>query len=453
MQVSLENMGNLERRLSVAVPLQEIDTEVENRLKNMVRTVRLHGFRPGKVPYRIIAQQYGGQVRQEVLGDKLQRTFGDAVTEQNLRVAGPPKFEAKPLGDGAQDFEYSATFEIYPEIEVGDLASAAIMRPQLTIGEAEIDKTIAILRKQRVHFEPVQRGAETTDQVTIDYRGTIEGAEFEGGQGKDVSVVLGEGRLLPVFEQNISGMRAGESRTFDLEFPADYQAKEVAGKNARFDVTLKAVATPKLPEVDAEFAKSLGIADGDLDKMRAEIKTNLEREVGRRIQARVKDQVMQALLDATSFSPPRVMVEIDAQRLKENAIRDLQTRGIKAADLPPEALPSFDEPARRRVMLGLILAELVKGKDLQPQPAQVRAAVNDHARSFEDPEQVVKWYHQSTERLREIESMVLEDNVVAWVLGRAKVREESIDFDELMGHQPAAKQDSDSSETRGQNDA
>ncbi|MBC7945365.1 MAG: trigger factor [Burkholderiales bacterium] len=448
MQVSLENMGNLERRLNVAVPLQEIDTEVENRLKNMVRTVRLHGFRPGKVPYKIIARQYGGQVRQEVLGDKLQRTFGDAIAEQKLRVAGPPKFEAKPLADGAQDFEYSATFEIYPDIEVGDLTNAAITRPQLTIGEAEIDKTIAILRKQRMHFEPLQRAAEPGDQVTIDYHGAIEGAEFEGGQGKDFNVVLGEGRLLPVFEQNVSGMQAGESKTFDLDFPADYHGREVAGKKASFKVTLKQVAAPKLPDIDAEFAKSLGIADGDLDKMRTEIKTNLEREAGRRIQARVKDQVMQALLDATSFSPPRIMVEIDAQRLKENAIRDLQTRGIKAADLPPEALPSFNEPARRRVMLGLILAEVVKSKDLQPQPAQMRAAVNEHARSFEDPEQVVKWYYQSTERLREIESMVLENNVVAWVLKRAKVGDELIDFDELMGHQ-SAKQASDRDELRG----
>ncbi|MDQ3197177.1 MAG: trigger factor [Pseudomonadota bacterium] len=453
MQVSLENMGNLERRLNVAVPLQEIDSEVENRLKNMVRTVRLHGFRPGKVPYRIIAQQYGGQVRQEVLGDKLQRTFGDAVAEQNLRVAGPPKFEAKPVADGAQDFEYSATFEIYPEFEVGDLSNAAIRRPQLVIGEAEIDKTIEILRKQRMHFEPVQRAAETGDQVTVDYSGAIDGAEFEGGQGKDISVVLGEGRLLPVFEQNISGMQAGESKTFDLDFPADYQGKEVAGKTASFEVTLKQVSAPKLPEVDAEFAKNLGIADSDLDNMRAEIKLNLQREAGRRIQARIKDQVMQALLDATSFSPPRVMVEIDAQRLKENAIRDLQTRGIKAADLPPEALPSFDEPARRRVMLGLILAQLVKGKDLQPQPAQVRTAVSEHARSFEDPEQVVKWYYQSTERLREIESLVVEDNVVAWVLGRAKVSDEPIDFDELMGHQSAARRESNSGEPRGQGDA
>ena len=425
-------MGQLERRLSVAVPLAEIDSEVASRLKHLTRTVKMHGFRPGKVPYKVVEQQYGGQVRQEVLGDALQKSFGDAVRQQNLRVAGYPKFEAKPLGDGASQFEYSATFEIYPEIAVGDFSKATITRPTLAVGEAEIDKTIEVMRKQRVGYEPVDRGAADGDRLTIDYKGSIDGKPFEGGAAENASIVLGEGRLLPDFEKQLLDMKNGEAKTFELRFPDDYHGKEVAGKTASFDVRLTQVAAPRLPGVDAEFAKSLGVADGDLARMRAEIKANLEREVKARLKSRIKDQVMQALLDVTRIEVPKALVEMEVQRMQEQARQDLAARGIPVKDELPIPAEVFEKQAQRRVNLGLILAEVVRVNNLNAKPEQVKAAVEEQAQSYEHPQEVVKWFYQAPERLRDIESMVLEDNVVAWVLGAARVEDKAVAFDELM---------------------
>lgn len=432
MQANLETLGQLERRLSVAVPMDEIDSEVENRLQRLTRTVKLHGFRPGKVPYRVVVQQYGGQVRQEVLGDTLEKSFGEAIRQQNLKVAGYPKFEAKPLPEGAGHFEYSATFEVYPEVVVGDVSKATITRPALEVGEAEIDKTLEIMRKQRADYEPAARAAATGDRLTMNYRGTIDGKEFSGSAAQDSSVVLGEGRLLPDFEKQLAGMKNGESKTFELRFPDDYHGKEVAGKTASFEVTLTQVAAPKLPEIDAEFAKSLGVADGDLAKMRAEIRANLEREVKIRLKNRIKDQAMQALLDATKIEVPKALVETEIQRMQAQARQDLAARGIPVKDDMPIPAEVFEKQAQHRVNLGLILAEVVRANNLHAKPEQVRAVVDEQAQSYEHPEEVVKWFYQSPERLRDIESMVLEDNVVAWVLAAAKVEDKAIAFDELM---------------------
>lgn len=432
MQANLETLGQLERRLSVAVPLAEIDSEVASRLKRLMRTVKMHGFRPGKVPYKVVEQQYGGQVRQEVLGDVLEKSFGDAVRQQNLRVAGYPKFEAKPLADGASQFEYSAAFEIYPEVAVGDISKSTITRPTLAVGETEIDKTLEIMRKQRVSYEPADRAAAEGDRLTINYKGTIDGTPFEGGAAENSSVVLGEGRLLPDFEKQLLGLKSGESRTFELRFPDDYHGKEVAGKTASFDVTLTQVAAPKLPEVDAEFAKSLGVADGDLGQMRNEIKANLGREVKARLKSRVKDQVMQALLDVTQIEVPKALVAMEIQRMQTQARQDLAGRGIPVKDDMPIPAEMFEKQAQRRVNLGLILAEVVRVHNLNAKAEQVKAVVEEQAQSYEHPQEVVKWFYQSPERLRDIESMVLEDNVVAWALGTAKIEDKEIAFDELM---------------------
>lgn len=432
MQANLETLGQLERRLSIAVPLAEIDSEVASRLKRLTRTVKMHGFRPGKVPYKVVEQQYGGQVRQEVLGDTLQKSFGDAVRQQNLKVAGYPKFEAKPPDDGASQFEYSATFEIYPEIVVGDISKSTIMRPTLGVGEAEIDKTLEIMRKQRVNYEPADRAAAEGDRLTINYKGTIGGTPFDGGTAENSSVVLGEGRLLPDFEKQLLGLKSGESRMFELRFPDDYHGKEVAGKTASFEVKLTQVAAPKLPEVDAEFAKGLGVADGDLGQMRAEIKANLEREVKARLKSRVKDQVMQALLDVTQIEVPKALVEMEIQRLQTQARQDLAARGIPVKDDMPIPAEMFEKQAQRRVNLGLILAEMVRVNNLNAKPEQVKSVVEEQAQSYDDPQEVVKWFYQSPERLRDIESMVLEDNVVAWALGAARVEDKAIAFDDLM---------------------
>ncbi|MGE0559470.1 MAG: trigger factor [Burkholderiales bacterium] len=434
MQANLETLGSLQRKLNIAVPMADIETEVETRLKKLTRTVKMAGFRPGKVPLKVVVQQYGMQVRQEVLGDTLQKTFGDAVKEQNLRVAGYPKFDAAPPADGANEFQYSATFEVYPEVVVGDVAGSTVTRPVLEVTDTDIDKTLEIMRKQRVGWETAERAAVNGDRVTMDYRGTIDGVEFSGGKAEGQSVVLGEGRFLPDFEKNLPGMKAGEQKSFEVKFPDDYAGKEVAGKTAVFEVTVKEVAMPKLPPVDAEFAKSLGVEDGDLAKMRAEIRGNLEREVKTRLKGRVKEQVMDALLAVTGIEVPKALVDMEVERLQGMARQDLAARGIPVRDDMPLPADMFEKQAQRRVSLGLILAEVVRTQNLHARPDQVRAAVEDQAQSYEHPQEVVKWFYQTPERLRDIESMVLEENVVTWALATAKVEDKAITFDELMGN-------------------
>jgi len=433
MEATIEKLSSLERRLNVSLPAQEIQSEVDNRLRRLARQMKMPGFRPGKVPFKLVQQTYGGQVRQEVLGDALEKTFGEAVRQQNLRVAGLPRFEAKAQDDAAQQVEFSATFEIYPEVEIGDLAAVSLDRPVVQVGDAEVDKTVEILRKQRVHYHEAAREAASGDSVTIDYRGTIDGVEFEGGTGTDHSTVLGEGRLLPDFEKQVIGMRAGETRSFELTFPADYHGKGVAGKTARFEVTLKQVREPQLPEVNAEFAKGLGIADGDIGKMRADVKANLEREVRRRVEARSKEQVMKALLDNTRIELPKSLVGMEIERLMAGMRKDLAARGLKSEEIPMPA-EAFEPEARKRVTLGLIVAELVRREGLQAKPEQIKSVIQDYAESYERPEEVVRWYYQSQERLREVESLVLENNVVQWVLSKAKVSDKAVEFDELMGN-------------------
>jgi trigger factor len=432
MQADLETLSSLERRLSVTLPLDGVNSEIETRLKRLARTVKLHGFRPGKVPLKIVEQQFGGQVRQEVVGDAVQQSFGAAVKEKNLRIAGYPRFEVKADGEQAGHFEYTALFEVYPDIAMGELGQLQIARPLVAIGDAEIDKTIDILRKQRVHYHAVERGAKAGDQIRIDYRGTIDGVVFDGGSATDQTVLLGSGGLLADFEKNILDMKAGESRGFDMRFPDDYHGKAVAGKNARFEVEVKEVSEPHIPEVDAEFAKQLGVPDGDIQKMRADIRGNLDREVKRRTTSRVKDQVMKALLDATKIELPKVLVEMEIERLMHNMRQNLAGRGLKAESVPMPK-EAFEPEAVRRVSLGLILAETVKANKLEARPEQIKAVIAEHAQSYEKPEEVARWYYQQPERLREIESIVLEDNVVQWVLSKAKVEDKTTPFEELMG--------------------
>ena len=433
MQANLETLGSLERRLSVTLPLDKVNTEIESRLKRLARTVKLHGFRPGKVPMKIVEQQYGGQVRQEVLGDAVNQSFGEAVKEKNLRVAGYSRIEVKQGDTPAGQFEYIATFEVYPEFALGEVGQAKIEKPLVVVGDAEVDKTIDILRKQRTHYHVVERGAQPQDQVLIDYRGTMGGEAFEGGSATDQNVLLGGGQLLADFEKNLIGLKPGEHREFDLHFPDDYHGKEMAGKDARFEVTVKQVQEPHIPEADAAFAKSLGIADGDLGKMREDVKANLEREVKRRAESRVKDQVMKSLLDATKVEVPRALVDMEIERLMQNMRHDLEQRGLKAEQVPMPK-EAFEPEAVRRVTLGLILAETVRMNKLEAKPDQIKTVVQEYAQSYEKPDEVVRWYYQQQDRLREVESIVLEDNVVQWALSKAKVEDKSVAFDELMGN-------------------
>lgn len=431
MAEDLETLSALERRLSMSVPVDEIERQVDERLKKLARNVKMPGFRPGKVPMKLVAQQYGPQVRSEVLGDAVQKAFSDAIKEQNLRVAGYPRIEKREGGDD-KALEFSATFEVYPEFKPGDVSGATVERPQVTVDAAAVDRTLEILRKQRTRFEPVSRGAQDGDRVTLDFEGTIDGVAFEGGKAADFAFLLGEGRTLPEFEAGARGMSAGERKTIELRFPDDYQGKEVAGKAASFALAMKNVEEPRLPELDAEFAKSLGVADGDLSKMRAEIKANVEREVNKRIEARVKAQALQVLLDATKIELPKSLVQMEAQQLVERASADLQARGVKLEQVPLEP-SAFEDTARRRVALGLIIGELARAEGLQPKPAEVRALIEQEAQGYESPAEVVKWFYMQPQRLSEMEGLALESNVVKWVLEKAKVEDKAVSFEELMG--------------------
>jgi trigger factor len=388
------------------------------------------GFRPGKVPLKLVAQTYGSQVRSEVLSDAVQKAFTDAVKEANLKVAGYPRIEKKDPSSSA--LEFNATFEIYPEVKVGDLSGAGIERPQAQVDDAAVDKTIEILRKQRTRFEPVSRAARDGDRIAVDFKGTIDGQGFAGGEAQDFAFTLGEGRMLPEFEAAARGMSPGEEKTFELVFPADYHGKEVAGKKASFAMTLKKIDEPRLPQVDAEFAKTLGVADGDTGKMRAEVRANVEREVRKRVEAKTKEQALQALLAAAPIEVPKALVGLEAKTMAERAVADLKARGVNPEQVPinPQA---FEEAARRRVALGLIIAELARAENLQPKPAEVRALVEQEAQSYESPAEVVKWFYMQPQRLSEMEALALEANVVKWVLTKAKVSDKQVSFDELMG--------------------
>lgn len=438
MAANLETLGSLERRLSMSVPVDEVERQIDERLKKLARGMKMSGFRPGKVPMRLVAQQYGPQVRSEVIGDALQKTFSDAVKLANLKVAGNPRIEpVNKEGESPEEalkaFEFSATFEIYPEVKAGDLSAVTVERPQVSVNDAEIDRTLEILRKQRTTFAvSADRVAENGDRLTIDFEGKIDGEVFPGGAAKGFAFVLGEGRMLPEFEAAATGLQAGASKTFDMKFPDDYHGKEVAGKTASFTITVNQVEAASLPPLDAEFAKGLGVADGDIAKMRAEVKANVEREVAKRIKARTKSQALQALHDSTPVELPKSLIEMETQNMVQQARADLEARGMKVEQLPFE--PSAFEPgAKRRVALGLIIGELARTEGLQPKPDQIRKLIEEQAQSYESPAEVVKWFYMQPERLNEMEGLALEDNIVNWVLSKAKVVDKAIPFDELMG--------------------
>ncbi len=430
MEATTVQANALERRVDLSIAIADIEKEMEPRLKRMGKNMKVPGFRPGKVPFSMIRQQYGDQARHEVLSEQLDRAFGEAVTVQKMHVAGYPRLEPKTT-ESTTHLEFTAVFEIYPEFVPGDLSAAEIERPVLEVGEAEVAKTLDILRKQRVSYADTDRAATKEDRVVIDFLGKKDGVPFAGGEAKDYPFVLGQGQMLPDFENAVEGSKAGEAKTFDLSFPADYHAKDLAGQTVQFDITVKQVQAPKLPEIDADFAVSMGVADGDVAKMKAEIEANLKREVKKRIEAKVKDQAMEALLKANPIDVPNALVEMEVQRLMQAARQDMEQRGMKTKDFPIQA-EWFADQAKRRVTLGLILAEVVKTENLQATPEQVRAMVEETAQSYEHPEEVIRWYYAQPQRLSDVEGLVIEGNVVSWVLSKAKVSDKAAVFDELM---------------------
>ena len=448
--MQVENLGKLERRLHITVPVDEIEKEVDTRLKRLSRTVRMAGFRPGKVPMKIVSQQYGYQVHNEVLNEKIGGAFNKAVEENQLRVAGSPSITASKAAEGepATAVSFDATFEIYPEVKLNPLDGVEVVRAKTDVDEAAVDKTIEILRQQRGHFHSkaghghdhghaapsdTPTTAQVGDRVTVDFVGTMDGEPFEGGSGDAFPFVLGEGRMLPEFEAAVIGLSPGDTTTFDLRFPDDYHGAAVAGKTAQFTLTVKDVEWAHVPAIDAEFARSLGVADGDLGRMRTDVRSNLEREVRKRLQSRTKDSVMNALLASAEMEVPKALIDAENERLMENAAEEMRRRGM-SADAMPLTPDLFAPQAERRVRLGLVLAELVKNEALQATPDQVKSHVEDLAQSYEKPAEVVRWYFADRSRLGEVEALVLEENVVNFVLGKAKVSDVDVPFDELMGN-------------------
>ncbi len=432
MQTSLESLGQLERRAHVSVPVEQIEAEIQKRLSRLARTAKIAGFRPGKVPIKLIAQQYGPQVRSEVLNDAVNDTFVNLVQKENLRVAGYPRIEPRQDSTDQTKLEYTATFEVYPDIQIGDLSGTRIEKPIAEVTAADVERTIDILRRQRVTYVPATRPAIKGDRVIIDFTGTIDGVEFAGGQAKDQAITVGEGRMLPEFEAALAGVVAGDNKAFELTFPADYRGTDVAGKTAVFSVNVKSVDEPVLPPVDAEFARGYGVADGNLEKLHEEIGANLKLELKRRIIARIRDQVMTALRQTTPVAVPQSLVEMDIERQMQQAAAELKRRGVEPTteNIKPEM---FREAALSRVMLGLVIGELVKQHNLDVKPEQVRALVEEAAQSYEQPDEVVKWHFQDRSRLADFESQALERNVMDWVLARAKVEELQTTFAELTG--------------------
>jgi trigger factor len=416
------------------LPMTAITGEVETRLKRMARQVKMDGFRPGKVPFNVVAQRYGYSVHYEVMNDKVGEAFAAAANEAQLRVAGTPRISEKE-GGAEGEMLFDAVFEVYPDVKIADLESAEVERVTADVNDSAIDKTIDILRKQRRTFaqRAMDAGAQDGDRVTIDFEGKIDGEAFSGGKASAFQFLVGEGQMLKEFEDAVRGMKSGESKTFPLSFPADYHGKDVAGKTADFLVTLNKIEAAHLPEVNEAFAKSLGIADGTVDGLRADIRKNLEREVKFRLQARNKQAVMDALVSKAELDLPKSSVQSEVERLVQSARADLKQRGIKDADTAPIPEEMFTAQAERRVRLGLVVAELVRGNSLHAKPEQIRAHVEELAASYEKPADVIRWYTTDDRRMAEVEAVVIENNVTEFVLGKVKVVEKAIAFEELMG--------------------
>jgi len=436
MAVNVETLDKLERKITLTLPVKVIQSEVDSRLKRLARTVKMDGFRPGKVPMNVVAQRYGYSVHYEVMNDKVGEAFAQAANEAKLRVAGQPKITEKE-GSPEGELAFDAVFEVFPEVKIGDLSAAEVDKLNTEVTDAAIDKTLDILRKQRRTFalRPQDAAAQEGDRVTVDFEGKIDGEPFQGGKAEDFQVLLGEGQMLKEFEDAVRGMKAGESKTFPLAFPADYHGKEVAGKTADFMVTIKKIEAAHLPEVDEALAKSLGIADATVEGLRSDIRKNLEREVKFRLLARNKQAVMDALVAKAELDLPKSSVQSEVDRLIEGARADLKQRGIKDADKAPIPDDMFRPQAERRVRLGLVVAELVRANNLQAKPEQIKSHVEELAASYEKPAEVVRWYFSDRQRLAEVEGIVLENNVTEFVLGKAKVVEKTVSFDELMGQQ------------------
>jgi len=433
MQPVVETLSGLERRLDLAVSVADVEKEVQAQLKRVARTAKVPGFRPGKAPLNIIERNHGPGIRYDAINAQVGHAFEKAISDAQLRVAGVPSLAPKTDGAPEGTLAFSATFEVYPDVVVPELSTLSIKRATTQVGDAEIDHTIDVLRKQRAQYEArAERAAQTDDRVTLDFAGTIDGVPFDGGKAENFAFVLGKGRMLPEFEAATQGMKAGETKTFPLPFPEDYAGKEVAGKTAEFTITVTEVAEAILPAFDADLAKELGQADGDVQALRADIRKNVEREVKARTLARTKANVMEALANASHFDVPKALVNNEIDRRIAATRAEFKQRGLPNADTMPIPAEVFSAESERRIRLGLLVSELIKQVQLQAKPEQVRARIEEFAQNYEQPAQVVSHYLSDRQRRAEIEAIVLEDNVVEHVLSQAQVSDEEVPFEQLM---------------------
>ncbi len=430
MQVSVESPTTLERRLTVVVEEQQIDEAVQKKLQSLSKTVKLKGFRAGKVPLQVVKQHYGPQVRHEVLQDVIQSSFYEAITKEQLKPAGMPNFEPKPSSPGA-GLEYIATFEVYPEVKLGDFSSLSIDKPVVEITDADMDQMLETIRKQHINWTETDRAAAKGDKVNVDFVGTINGEAFPGGTGTDMEVEIGQGRLIAGFEDGLVGLKKGDQKTLDLTFPDPYQNAELAGKPVQFAITVKSVNEPTLPELNDDFAKKLGINDGSLENLRNEVRENMQRELRSNIENKIKKDVMDKMLALHKIDIPNALIKQEAQALATQMANNMRQQGMRADEtkFSPEI---FEGEARRRVSLGLILAEIVKNQKIKADEARVKAKIDAIAEPYEEKEQVIKWYNADKSRKLEVESLVIEEQIVDWVLSQAKVTDKSMSFNEIM---------------------
>ena len=427
MQVSVESTSALERRMTIGVPAERIETEVTKRLQQTARRAKVPGFRPGKVPMNVIRQRYEDSARQEALGDLIQATFYEAIVEQKLNPAGAPAVEPKVFEKG-KDLEYVATFEVFPEIKLAGFDGIAVERLQAEVTDADVDNMLEILRKQNTRFEAVERAAENGDQLNIDFVGKIDGEAFAGGSAKGTPLVLGSGRMIPGFEEALVGVKTGEERVINPTFPADYQNLDLAGKTAEFTVTVNSVSAPQLPQLNDDFFALFGVKEGGLEGFRAEVRKNMERELRQAIKSKVKNQVMEGLLAANPVEVPKALIGNEVNRLRVQAVQQF------GGNIKPDQLPAelFEEQAKRRVVLGLIVAEVVKQGELKADEARVRELIEEMASAYQEPQQVVAWYYKNDQQLNEVRSVVLEEQVVDTVLQKAKVTDKAVSYEEAV---------------------
>ena len=433
MAVNVETISKLERRMTITVPLQPLETQIKQRLSQISRTAKFAGFRPGKAPLGLVNQHYGDQVRDEVYSGAVEKSFGEAVEENKLRVAGYPNIEHKPFVEAAENLEYTATFEVFPEVKVGDLSKLKIERPVLEVGEADVKKTLDVLVKQRVSYEPVKRAAKKGDRVNVTLKASIDGQEVESTGDTGIDLVLGEGGRIESFDEQLVGGKAGTSKQFEITYPADHSPESLAGKTVSYDVGFVSVSQAKYPEIDAEFAKSLGIEDGDVEKMKAEITESLKQEVAKRVSAKLKEQVFQALVDGADIEIPAVLLGTEINRMMETTAQNLKQRGADLSNIKLEPA-MFEDQAKRSTKLRLLLGELINTNNLHANADQIRAMVDVFSQSFERPADVVSWYYADPKRLDEPSALATEENAVEWVLSKAKVTDKKVKFDDLMGN-------------------